>query len=98
MASSCALLHLLVIILLAFSCFFPFNAMATSRNMDLLYESQELPTFKDISQVEPSEMAELEGEEFGSRRMDFQSNDYLGSGANNRHTPRPPVTLEGRKS
>ncbi|KAK1317458.1 hypothetical protein QJS10_CPA05g00607 [Acorus calamus] len=32
----------------------------------------------------------LEVEELGHGRMDLESNDYPGSGANNRHDPRNP--------
>ncbi|KAK9119231.1 hypothetical protein Scep_017324 [Stephania cephalantha] len=31
-----------------------------------------------------------EEESWGNGRMDLESNDYPGSGANNRHLPRPP--------
>ncbi|XP_016442365.1 uncharacterized protein LOC107767789 [Nicotiana tabacum] len=80
---------LLLIALLAISNIFSFNAAPISRNTRLfLHENQELPPPAYTNQMMKLEAME---EEFINGRMDLESHDYPGSGANNRHTPRPPI-------
>ncbi|KAL3501427.1 hypothetical protein ACH5RR_035876 [Cinchona calisaya] len=82
--AGCAL-HLIVTFL-AFSSLVPFNVVATSRAISLLNGSHDIQALDDINQITTGEIAE---EEFNYRRMDFESRDYPGPGANNRHKPPP---------
>ncbi|KAL8532488.1 hypothetical protein ACS0TY_008905 [Phlomoides rotata] len=70
-------LHLLV----SFSLLLSFIHLPSTKARHLLHE---VTPPEDTSQEEKMEMMES--------RMDFEINrDYTGSGANNRHTPNPPV-------
>ncbi|KAJ3677386.1 hypothetical protein LUZ60_003110 [Juncus effusus] len=65
------------------------NAISSSRVQNLFHET------KDSSMDNPKviiiidEISIEEGMIKG--RMDIETNDYPGSGANNRHTPKPPI-------
>ncbi|KAL8052492.1 hypothetical protein ABFS82_05G008200 [Erythranthe guttata] len=56
----------------------------------LIFSSFDLPISRAFQAISSSE---VEDHEFVfQRRMEFEINrDYPGSGANNRHTPNPPV-------
>ncbi|CAA2933661.1 Hypothetical predicted protein [Olea europaea subsp. europaea] len=86
-------LHLLVT-LLAFSCLISLNAVPTSRTILLLQERKDIPipgnTFQITTEQNVEETIEIDGELI-NRRMDIERGDYPGSGANNRHTPHPPL-------
>ncbi|KAG8383084.1 hypothetical protein BUALT_Bualt05G0147800 [Buddleja alternifolia] len=85
-------LHLFVTIL-ALSSLVSLIHLPPSKAMRLLHETQAISSPEDILQAENlKETMEMEEGEFFNRRMDFEINrDYPGSGANNRHTPNPPV-------
>ncbi|XP_050377949.1 uncharacterized protein LOC126795161 [Argentina anserina] len=82
MASSTTLLRLLVI-LLGFSHLFCFNAVPVTRSGGLKHIEPEVhQTNAENNKLMTTEMKFYE-------RMDVELNDYPGSGANNRHTPKP---------
>ncbi|XP_020547654.1 uncharacterized protein LOC110011595 isoform X2 [Sesamum indicum] len=95
MASNNAL-HVLVTIL-AFSYLFFFIDLATSRAILLDQESRPIPSPEDTFQMSKAEnmreIMDMVEDEFFRSRMDLEiiNRDYPGSGANNRHTPNPPV-------
>ncbi|KAK9276900.1 hypothetical protein L1049_006437 [Liquidambar formosana] len=78
-------LHLLVI-LLAFSHLLSLNAVPTSRTRNLLHDTQDILASKNNHQTTEEFMEE---ELFNGRRE--LGHDYPGSGANDHHTPKPPV-------
>ncbi|XP_008787105.1 uncharacterized protein LOC103705237 [Phoenix dactylifera] len=82
-----AFLHLLVILLVFCHHITPSHAVPSTRVQKLLQETGDLPSLGDTSKINIEEAIS----EVISGRMDLQiSNDYPGSGANNRHTPKPP--------
>ncbi|XP_019710034.1 uncharacterized protein [Elaeis guineensis] len=82
-----ACLHLLVILLVSCHLITPSNAIPSTRVQKLLQEIGDLPSLGDTSEINMEEAIS----EVISGRIDLQiSNDYPGSGANNRHTPKPP--------
>ncbi|KAL0296892.1 UNVERIFIED_CONTAM: hypothetical protein Sradi_6741300 [Sesamum radiatum] len=96
MASNNAL-HVVVTIL-AFSYLFSFIDLAASRAILLDQESPAIPSPEDTFQMSKAEnvreIKEMVEDEFFHSRMDLEiiNRDYYpGTGANNRHTPNPPV-------
>ncbi|PRQ16193.1 uncharacterized protein LOC133746242 [Rosa rugosa] len=82
MASSTTLIRLLVI-LLGFSHLICFNAVPVTRIGGLKHIGPEVhQTVAENNKLITTEMKFYE-------RMDVELNDYPGSGANNRHTPKP---------
>ncbi|CDO98561.1 unnamed protein product [Coffea canephora] len=78
----------LLLLLLAFSLVFSRNLKATSWDGDSPSVVQELHK-QHLSRalLEENESSFLEG------RMDIESLDYSGAGANNHHDPKPPGSL-----
>ncbi|KAI3467332.1 hypothetical protein Pfo_023995 [Paulownia fortunei] len=86
----------LLVIILAISVLISLSDLPTSRAILLLHESQAIPPPEDTLQMNKAEnlkeSLEMVESEFTHSRMDFEINtDYIVSGANNRHTPNPPV-------
>ncbi|KAL6009125.1 hypothetical protein ACLOJK_022352 [Asimina triloba] len=82
-------LHLLLI-LLAISHLISLNAIPLTRTQILFLEPKDT-AFSATSQQMITVAEEVwNDEELLEGRMDLEKNDYPGSGANNRHTPKPP--------
>ncbi|XP_020101264.1 uncharacterized protein LOC109719143 [Ananas comosus] len=77
------MLHLLLL-LLFFSCFFLHHSVAVPLSRSVVLPSQEA----EAPEVANKEMRRLDEEIIA--RMAIESDDYPGSGANNRHDPRSP--------
>ncbi|XP_010257658.1 PREDICTED: uncharacterized protein LOC104597668 [Nelumbo nucifera] len=86
-------LHLLVI-LLSFSHLISLNAVPITRTRNLLSDTRVLlPADSENTHLQAS-TEEVWEEELANGRMGLELNDYPGSGANNRHTPKPPLGKE----
>ncbi|KAL8529574.1 hypothetical protein ACS0TY_006847 [Phlomoides rotata] len=84
MASTC--IRLTAVVILCFSYLISMNgAIPFTRSSNMVHRPQ-------IHEVAKTVL--LESSELVMRRMGIEVNDYAGSGANNRHTPRP---LLGRR-
>ncbi|XP_058077334.1 uncharacterized protein LOC131225759 [Magnolia sinica] len=82
-------LHLLVI-LLGFSHLIALNATPLTRTQKMLQDPQGLVASGNSQKTTTEEAYAWEHEDMINGRMDLESQDYPGSGANNRHTPRSP--------
>ncbi|XP_072953057.1 uncharacterized protein [Typha angustifolia] len=80
-------IHLSMILLVFFALLISSNAIPSTRTQRLLQVTGGTPTLEGLPKVSMEE-ATLEDGIRG--RLDLQMNDYPGSGANNRHTPKPP--------
>ncbi|XP_008792511.2 uncharacterized protein LOC103709093 isoform X1 [Phoenix dactylifera] len=79
------LLQLLALLLFLSCLLLPLGAVPLSRSLALGNKEPQLPEVTDQAMVREVRMMEEE-----IARMDIESNDYPGSGANNRHDPRSP--------
>ncbi|XP_052179805.1 uncharacterized protein LOC127793075 [Diospyros lotus] len=81
-------LRFLVVFLYFSHLFFLNVAVPVSRTRSLMHESQAYRSPEKTQLGSAEESLELVGEEMNARRVEVELNDYPGSGANNRHTPR----------
>ncbi|XVF50109.1 hypothetical protein PTKIN_Ptkin04bG0069000 [Pterospermum kingtungense] len=73
----------LLVVLLGLSHIIGFNAVPVTRIGSLMHGPQVPENYHLVTAEKTSEAQIIEG------RMFLELNDYPGSGANNRHTPRP---------
>ncbi|BAT84999.1 uncharacterized protein LOC124825824 [Vigna umbellata] len=86
-------MQLLLILLLALSFVMSSAAVQTRRflpNKENL--SAQISSDKGVEELRSGEDLFDLAEEFMERRIDFENNDYPGTGANNRHDPKTPGT------
>ncbi|XP_014491188.2 uncharacterized protein LOC106753840 [Vigna radiata var. radiata] len=86
-------LQFLLILLLALSFVMSSAAVQTRRllpNKENL--SAQISSDKGVEELRSGEDLFDLAEEFMERRIDFENNDYPGTGANNRHDPKTPGT------
>ncbi|XP_047314216.1 uncharacterized protein LOC124917991 [Impatiens glandulifera] len=85
-------LLILVVVLLGFSHMNSLNAIPLTRTIAIMHEVQGFKDSKNtLINLEPEKkMIDVE-ETSMIRRMDVELHDYPGSGANNRHNPKPQL-------
>ncbi|QCD97198.1 uncharacterized protein LOC114193549 [Vigna unguiculata] len=87
-------LQFLLILLLALSCVMSSAAAVQTRRLLPNREnlSTQISSDKGVEELRSGEGLFDMAEEFMERRIDFENNDYPGTGANNRHDPKTPGT------
>ncbi|KAL4633665.1 uncharacterized protein LOC142630700 [Castanea sativa] len=78
----------LLVLLLVFSQLISLNAVPVTRTGNLMHGHQVHLVSQNTHMLATEEKWD---EQIFSGRMEFELHDYPGSGANNRHTPKPPV-------
>ncbi|KAK9996091.1 hypothetical protein SO802_020777 [Lithocarpus litseifolius] len=78
----------LLVLLLVFSQLISLNAVPVTRIGNLMHGHQARPVSQNTHMLATEEKWD---EQTFSGRMDVELHDYPGSGANNRHTPKPPL-------
>ncbi|KAG8388692.1 hypothetical protein BUALT_Bualt02G0151800 [Buddleja alternifolia] len=86
MASVCIRLIVIVLCFCSLICMNGAISFTRSRNLMQKPEGYEVKRAPSENYIEKSSNYKVENT---MRRMEIQLNDYPGSGANNRHTPRP---------
>ncbi|CAA2976751.1 Hypothetical predicted protein [Olea europaea subsp. europaea] len=76
---------------LFFSAFLFRLALSSSRSLSSITDQAQYSSGRDLHDNFQVALSNREEKElFGERRMAIETRDYSGTGANNRHDPRPP--------
>ncbi|CAA2944484.1 Hypothetical predicted protein [Olea europaea subsp. europaea] len=86
---ACISIRLVVILVCLSQLILMINAVPITRSGALVQKSRGCDA--DVENIHKANMYGSWKVETTARRMGVELNDYPGSGANNRHTPRPPL-------